>query len=325
MKIEILNQLELPLGDRLDCLDACFLALKNELQVPNYLFYCYNWMLYKKYDNQDVRDFQVKSLFYQAENVRSQLGVAIQANSNKLNGAWACIEKQLEENKILLLGIDAFYCPWNPAYNLGHIIHYLIPKKVIYEDEVIECYEPFHNPGYRRLPFKSLAEGYADSFIFERESLVRDIDLYHYCQTIVGGEENIKEHLQSYEELISFLCEVDKFEELFESSQAEISSITQLANRCCDSRYVNGIIMKGFFDSTNENQFEKWSNIFLTVSSMWKKIYLKLVKMFYTKRINSIIMQRIIDELRQCMFMEEQICIELMQGGDSNGTNVRGN
>lgn len=324
MKLAKIENIDVLLKDKMDCISKACQIVCKKFQFPVALLSCYNWKIYREEHIKDIRGFQIKLLFSQTGEVLRHLGVNIIHNDDDFNYAYQEIEEQLNQNQEVILGIDAYHCPWNPGYKKGHMKHYIILHKMDYAKGVIRCYEPFHNPGDRELPMNSFRCGYINSYVFEKKNSTPEIDAYGFCQSIVGESE--EEIQQIYKEIITFINNITVFEELYESSRVELCSITNLASRCYQNRFMIAEVLNRFFNELQEPGFRDWSNAFMKSSDTWKQIYLRLVKMYYMGRIRKEIIQIVTEELQISMEIERNLSKEiLMSRRYKNGRVNEGN
>ncbi len=59
--------------------------------------------------------------------------------------------------EFIVICMDSFWCPWNPAYQKAHLIHYFIGVHA--EDKQIICIDPYYELENLILPYELLKEG----------------------------------------------------------------------------------------------------------------------------------------------------------------------
>lgn len=302
MRVARIENIDAPLEDKMDCIIKACQVISKKYQIPAALLNCFNWKIERKENINDIRGFQIKPVFSHTSEILQCLGINIIQNNNDFNSSLKEIERQLFQNIEVVLGMDAYHCPWNPGFKMGHMQHYIILLKINYDKGMVECYEPFHQPGYRELSIEKLRQGYINSYIFEKKSSISEIDPTVFFQSIVSEP---KEQVQQiYEEFINFIGNVTVFMELYESSRVELCSVTNLASRCYQNRYIVARVLESFFNELQDQRIREWSNDFMESSDTWKQIYFKLVKMYYLGSVRKEFIQNIIEELQICMDIE---------------------
>ncbi|WP_455715510.1 hypothetical protein [Anaerosporobacter sp.] len=323
MKVARIENIDAPLEDKMDCISRACQVISKKFQFPAALLSCYNWKIDRKVYINDIKGFQIRSIFSQTSEILQCLGVNIIHNNDDFIYAFKEIEGQLYQNKEVVLCIDAYYCPWNPAFKLGHMKHYIIPLKIDYDKGVIDCYEPFHQPGYRELLIDNFRQGYINSYVFEKKYSISEIDPYGFCQSIMNEPEERMQ--QIYGEFITFIGSVTAFEELYESSRVELCSVTNLASRCYQNRFIVARVLESFFYELKDLRIRDWCNDFIKSLDTWNQIYLILLKMYYLGSIRKDIIQIVMEELQICMEIEWNLSRKILMSQEEKicGTNIR--
>jgi len=83
-----------------------------------------------------------------------------------IDEALSIINSQINLNEPVILFIDSFWCPWNPAYKKYHITHYCLAVGIDKSQNVINCIDPYISKNIEKLPIASLAEGYRECITF---------------------------------------------------------------------------------------------------------------------------------------------------------------
>ncbi len=93
-----------------------------------------------------------------------------------IDEALTIISTEINLYKPVVLFIDSFCCPWNPAYQKYHITHYCLAIGVEKTKEMIICIDPYLSENIEKLPFVNLAEGYRECFTFSISDTRSDSD-----------------------------------------------------------------------------------------------------------------------------------------------------
>lgn len=106
--------------------------------------------------------------------------------------------KSIGDGELVIIGMNAFYIPWNPLYTLHHGPHYFFCKILAEKRGWLTCYDPTYDSEGMEISFRELSAHIFDiskMFRIEKSHTEKKISLKSEAQRVLLSDDNLKKKL----------------------------------------------------------------------------------------------------------------------------------
>lgn len=180
----------------------------------------------------------------------------------------------IDDGEFIIVGMDAFYIPWNQFYGIFHGPHYFIAKKE--KSEEFLCFDPTYNKMHEQISSKDIiAYAFDISYMYTVALGVWEVDIIHEAKEILCTYESIRE------KILSQIMDSES------GDQAGIILCAKYIDAMINNRYLfrHLLMEKQFYPDANDSLFNR--DYFLE----WTAIKNGMYKIAHTKTRCTIIQE----------------------------------
>lgn len=115
----------------------------------------------------------------------------LKLNKEVDNNFFDFIFKQVNDEKLCLARIDAFYCPWNKAYNKEHTYHFLVIFDINVDEKYFLCKDPFVSKNrFYKIPYRLINDMITNVFCYERVEVNKKLNERSMLECLVSKKSD---------------------------------------------------------------------------------------------------------------------------------------
>lgn len=208
------------------------------------------------------------------------------------------LKNSINNNDLLCLYIDGYYCPWHSAFNKYHIEHFLLAVGFSDSNNTIICADPFFTTDLKELPIQYVTFTQTNFVIRMDQNEIVDLNSIHnksICclkSTIVNIFKSTKLYWETINDFSKYLSLEGLRKELYDCKDSSfikwlisIDFISKARNCFIESlRYLDKLYKIDFNVSIND---------FQELSKEWTKLRLCLLKHYYKQKCSFDVLQNI--------------------------------
>lgn len=290
----------------MSCLMSSFASICEKYGENSELMFAACWGVdYKKEENKILNKLQPKfsiSFYYFAQ---KYLGIHIDIVNCEVDESILRMENALLNKQSVIVHLDAYYCPWNPAYSKAHIFHFCIIKSINYFNNTLTCEDPYISDQTYKWNMKLFYNAYKGLRIIKRIDLHDVINFNEICHLITGCYNENTDIKNVYQDCINDFLKVKDWQQLFECSEANNCKLILTTKQL--SKYRLGIaemLLEFYYRHLENKRIFSWYESFSMMSKHWNNITLILLKMLICQKVTEKLMKSIIDELEKLSIIE---------------------
>lgn len=295
----------------MNCFQTAFLPICVKYDIDPLKMFLWGWSF--NYDNNpalynrisvsycmDTKQFLEEQLGLEIKEIRSSTPINITEMFDIMSAG-----------NEMVIGLDAFYCPWSSAYQKMHISHFINVIEVDVSKNVLCCNDWYteEEPVYE-LPYEDLIAGrHSINCVHVKEKTARG-SVHELLVACYKQKSDIK---QDFAKFANDIKAINDIGELFESSDARNCNIIIKIKEC--KGYRNGIALymkNALEDKEGGQELEEASMMFESLGKMWDKLLKSLLKLLIVNRAEARILDKIANNIIEIGELEEktyQFCI----------------
>jgi hypothetical protein len=208
------------------------------------------------------------------------------------------IKDLINNNDLLCLYIDGFYCPWHNAFNKHHIAHYLLAVGFSDLNNTIICADPFFTTELKELPMQCVTFTEKNFVIRMNINEIADINNIYYkskCylkSTINNLFDNAKPYWERINDFSNYLSLDGLRKELYDYKDSAFIDWLISLNFLSKSRkcFIESL---HYLSQIYQINFDASINDFEQLSKEWIKLKLCLLKHYYKKQNSADVLQNV--------------------------------
>ena len=274
----------------MDCFQHCIYNISNKDLFFACLSTVISWGFLYTGNSQTIgKCIEHPTHIYVNTLIREQLNMPISFFSNKLS--FMDLKKIEWDNEKIIFGIDAYYCPWNLAFQKEHINHFIVAISIDKKKETIICIDPFVSSELHEVKIDTFQRMYRNTRIIKDIKPVDHsvIDQDKLLQLLCCNySEIIKTNtVQSeFEKMAIAIKNVSQWTQLFESEDIRLCSIIREIKLLIGIRSAIAYIL--FEVEKNDGRFliKNLYKDFWNMVQIWQEILMSLMKIYLKKELN---------------------------------------
>lgn len=218
-----------------------------------------------------------------------------------------CIMKAIKNDTDVIVGGDAFNCPWNAAYKKEHIPHYFVVAHINGIDLI--CRDPFIANKDFILNENQLLQFCCHFYLYS--NLNSDtLDYYSLYQLIFSERKKSLLDLKNiYDDFINDLQESFEWHSIYNDVAPETNIIIINTKHIARSYYGIAGCFSSFYLKINNSEILNIITVTYELGILWSKINLMFIKMLYLKEIK----KNIIDNINKLLIKAYHMDCHLME------------
>lgn len=227
------------------------------------------------------------------------------------------IKSELKEERCIGIYIDAYFCPWNPAFNKSHIIHYCLAVGFDDASEILLCIDPYISNKTEYLPLSVYEKGYGECLTFKKTNIQDEKPILNYVLGLaIDKMRSTERGLNSFGQIREFAeCLQRSFDVSYEILECKdirflplIRKIVEIGN----NRLNFSIALEYIEKKYGFNEVTDFKNRMVIIWRKWSQISTWLIKAFLSD--NSLYPIGIVSSLiREVADIEEKFAEELYE------------
>lgn len=301
----------------LDCFQACvnhlFNGSFNYVYLP--MIFCWNFE-YVKSTKGVGHGLQVESRFHINDFYRHYLQTNVQFYEDAFVRDRGKINEALIKNKKVVIGIDAFFCPWNLAYQKVHILHFIVVQSYIDETKSYVCSDPFVSDQDYLFLEDTLQMAYKNTRVFEVENLLKPIIINdqllltilcsNYKQAITK-QKRVSCISSSFFNVANRIEQLNVWTDLFENNDLRLCELPRKIKLAVGIRCAIAYVLLSWGINSKNESFISLYKQFSHVIQQWEMAYLLVFKLGIRGQTDKSTVKQLIVCIRAIGRLEERL------------------
>ncbi len=211
-------------------------------------------------------------------------------------------KESMSDGNAVMVGMDAYGCPWNPAYKKVHMPHFFLLENWDSQSKKMECRDTFYSSESYFLNYDDLKPYFNDARIFRNVRNIKKLEMKALKEILVQNYKKAKErpkyYFQIFAECISNFTDID---EIFPSDvEVENQLLFQKLRGFATVRYGLGdLIMQ--YSPEDYNYVEE----FKALGQLWEQLRMMLLKVCLRQKMPMEKREQIVEIIQEISKKEE--------------------
>ena len=188
----------------------------------------------------------------------------------------------------ILIGDDAFFCPWSEAFSKFHIAHFCIVKSVDIENKILICADPYLKREDVAWPTSMFSRGPFVAYNLKAKPCKKEVTLA-VADKVLFTHLSKRAILLNYKEMINDFRNANRKEDLFEDPNPNNCKLIICSKQISNSYKGLALMfyqMLAKSEKTEEKESELLLEMLFRVGDMWAGLNLVFIKMVLNKVFN---------------------------------------
>lgn len=211
------------------------------------------------------------------------------------------IQEEITELRPVCMYIDAFDCPWNPAYQQYHATHYVLITSI--NGDQLLCNDPFLSVIDKTIDIKTLTLNCLQCISIQKKGQIKQYSKYLLLKEVIQDMESIK----SFAKMETFAKNMGAIstcnEIFFNNSDIESQLLIRKINTISCGRTCFLLLLEEFYNEIVDSSI---LNGFQSSAENWSIINSLLIRSFLRNKYENY-SQKIVDAMNKIIRIETQL------------------
>lgn len=295
------------------CLQTAFDVVCEKYAICSLLMFAWGWSF--EYDSLEENIFnRLKFRFSMDTNLYMEMfmGMHVDYYMDKIENVYSHIVKNVKEKKELIIGVDAYYCPWNPVYYSEHIEHYFYVSDYDEERKIFFCIDPYISGNSKEvyeLDMGLLKKGYKNYRVMSISKPLTELSYRSMYEQIISGYKNSEESIEEkYKKFSHDIKHCVDYEDLFNGVNfRQCFLIIKMNQYEGDRMGISALLVCLESMLKEDNELSNLYEEFYVLANMWKQIRFLFEKQMIRNKLNLVNLNKMAEKIIEIGNREREV------------------